>query len=213
MWDGKWNAGLGVHDENAIVWKDLSNSGFDATQRVVTGWSWGADAYVGTATNGHGFKPHYAFTQLLDSCGTNHTIEIVSSVAAQREMVVFSGYTPYVLHLQYYYQGGLRFRWFYNRTPDMWAYAPASRATFSIRSTPTQTYGYINGEQAVSASANGYSKPGSTDFIIIGGEFTRPHTSMVGEICAIRVYGRALSASEIASNAAIDAIRFGFANQ
>ena len=23
MWDGEWNAGIGIHDDNAIVWKDL----------------------------------------------------------------------------------------------------------------------------------------------------------------------------------------------
>ena len=30
MWDGEWNAGGGVHDPNATVWKDLSGKGKDA---------------------------------------------------------------------------------------------------------------------------------------------------------------------------------------
>lgn len=29
MWDGEWNAGGGVHDPNATVWKDLSGNGND----------------------------------------------------------------------------------------------------------------------------------------------------------------------------------------
>lgn len=29
MWDGEWNTGLGEHDEEAIIWKDISNNGFD----------------------------------------------------------------------------------------------------------------------------------------------------------------------------------------
>ena len=31
MWDGIWNAGGGVHDPNATVWKDLSGNGYDLT--------------------------------------------------------------------------------------------------------------------------------------------------------------------------------------
>ena len=33
MYDGIWNAGLGEHDDNAMVWKDLSNNGYDLTVR------------------------------------------------------------------------------------------------------------------------------------------------------------------------------------
>lgn len=33
MYDGIWNAGLGEHDEQSMVWKDLSNNGYDLTVR------------------------------------------------------------------------------------------------------------------------------------------------------------------------------------
>lgn len=29
MWDGQWNAGIGKHDPNATVWRDLTGNGYD----------------------------------------------------------------------------------------------------------------------------------------------------------------------------------------
>ena len=37
MWDGEWNAGGGVHDPNATVWKDLSGNGYDMNVVDVSG--------------------------------------------------------------------------------------------------------------------------------------------------------------------------------
>ena len=34
MWDGEWNAGGGVHDPNATVWKDLSGNEYNANINV-----------------------------------------------------------------------------------------------------------------------------------------------------------------------------------
>ena len=38
MWDGIENAGWGVHDPNATVWKDLSGNGYDLVVSDVTKW-------------------------------------------------------------------------------------------------------------------------------------------------------------------------------
>lgn len=43
MWDGEWNAGWGLHDDNAAVWKDLARNGCDA---ILSGaYSWGEKSW------------------------------------------------------------------------------------------------------------------------------------------------------------------------
>ncbi|MBP1589026.1 MAG: hypothetical protein ILO10_02380 [Kiritimatiellae bacterium] len=213
-WDGVWNAGLGRHDSSTMVWRDLSGNGFDATQRVATGWYWANDAYVGVTNNGHKFKPHYEFSRQFDAARTNHTVEIVSSASVKQAMATFGGYSMYRVNFEYFSQNGnLRFRWWYNATPDMNIPAPMSRASFAVCSTPSNTVFYSGGSLAGSAVANTYSKPTTLDTLFIGGEGSRDNMSMVGEICVIRVYNRALSPAEIAHNAAIDSLRFGIIQQ
>ena len=48
MWDGEWNSGFGVHDDNSSIWKDLSFNGYDLT---VNGGSFGDNYFDATGTN------------------------------------------------------------------------------------------------------------------------------------------------------------------
>ena len=49
MWDGKWNAGVGVHDANATVWKDIAGD-WDASLFGNNHWS--DDAWVVESVSG-----------------------------------------------------------------------------------------------------------------------------------------------------------------
>ena len=70
--DGEWNAGFGVHDPAATVWKDLSASGNDAAfVRLAAGGEWLDNAYS-FATNGH-FQ-----TQSSVALGASFTVQTVT---------------------------------------------------------------------------------------------------------------------------------------
>ena len=70
-YDGIWNAGLGVHDAAATVWKDLSATGNDADfVSEATGGGWLDNAY-NFETNG------YFITQSVQDFGDDNTIQAV----------------------------------------------------------------------------------------------------------------------------------------
>lgn len=208
-WDAVWNAGLGVHDSTTSTWTDLSTNHFDATQRVATGWSWANDAYVGADTNGHGFCIPGDFTARFDTARREHTVEIISSMSANRRMTILGAYSKYAVNFEYFpLNGQPSFRWYYNGTPSQTFPVPVNRQSFAVVSSSTGTYGYMNGVRMARHGTNSYASTNRHTFII-GGELARPAMSMAGEICAIRFYDRPLSQTEIAHNAAIDAVRFG----
>lgn len=69
MWDGQWNAGLGVHDNVATVWKDLAGN-HDA---ALTGaYSWEDNAWNVESVSKRGIA-----TWTLDRLLYDQTIEIV----------------------------------------------------------------------------------------------------------------------------------------
>lgn len=78
MWDGEWNAGAGVHNQSASVWKDISNNGRDA---ALTGkYSWGANYWHVESISGHGLA-----TWPAQNLGTDQTIEFVIKTFASQE--------------------------------------------------------------------------------------------------------------------------------
>ena len=54
MWDGIENAGWGQHEDSPIVWKDLTNSGYDFTHLDSIN-RWTADSAVFTGTSGKSY--------------------------------------------------------------------------------------------------------------------------------------------------------------
>jgi hypothetical protein len=76
MWDGIENAGWGVHDDAATVWKDLSLNGRDATLSGT--YSWGEKFWHVESVSGQGLA-----TWPAQNLGSNQTIEfVISPIAA-----------------------------------------------------------------------------------------------------------------------------------
>ena len=66
---------------------------------------------------------------------------------------------------------------------------------------------YENGAYKAQAAQPNVDRVG-VQSLIIGGENSRSNMSIVGELCIVRIYSRALSADEIQHNYKIDKERF-----
>lgn len=211
FWDGV------EHGSAPLVWLDLSGNGYDATQRVANaGWRWDADAYVGTAQNGHGFTTPIALANALRDHINGHTIEIVFNPSNSSRQTLFGQYndptgTSGGLNIEYSPHRVGYFRAYYGAAPDVDTAAWKNgrvRMTCAIVCNGTNLLLYENGVHTATSAQPTASKPGVSLPYIIGGENNRANMSIVGELCAVRIYGRALSASELECHAKIDCIRF-----
>jgi len=211
MWDGI------DHGNDPLIWRDISGNGNDATQRVASaGWSWGNNAYIGTANNGHGFRTPIAIANALREHIDGHTIEIVYLPSNSSRQTIFGQY-----RVAEHKNGGLNieysphqpgwFRVYYSSSPDF--NTPAwkktqSRLTCAVVCDENNLRLYENGvHTSTAAKPNvdtiGYSKP-----FIIGGENERSNMSIVGELFCVRVYSRALTEEELKRHVKIDNERF-----
>lgn len=215
MWDGI------EHGGDPFVWSDISGNGYDATQRVNNaGWAWSDDAYVGTAQNGHGFTVPTALNATIRKNFTNLTFEVVFKPDYVSRQTIFGQYmdanTPSNrggFNIEYSSHLAGKFRAYFNGAPDLNTTAVwNTRKTFCAVVTQGGVYVYENGTLSKSSSSTS-STPvaacfGTSAPYIIGGENQRSNMSIRGELCAVRIYSRALSADEIAHNYKIDKVRF-----
>ena len=73
MWDGEWNAGGGVHDPEATVWKDLSGYGYDLP--LPSSFSVGSDNMLALSKEGAIMRrPQSVYEAIVASGG--YTIEV-----------------------------------------------------------------------------------------------------------------------------------------
>lgn len=214
LWDGI------ERGTNALVWTDHSGNGYDATQRVANaGWRWDADAYVGTSQNGHGFRTPIAIASAIKSNIYGHTIEIVFKPDNNERQTLFGQFKDPVavsgtgLNLEYSPHLAGHFRVYYSGNPDAntaaWKNTERVRMTCAVVSEGAHILLYENGVQkARNARPSSYTTVGNSRQMIIGGENERSNMSIVGELCAVRVYTNALTAAKIAHNAETDRKRF-----
>lgn len=211
MWDGI------EHGTNDLVWADLSGNGYDATQRVAdAGWRWDDDAYVGTAQNGHGLRTPIALASALREHVGGHTIEIVFRPDNTSRQTIFGQYkvsenrnggqnVEYSPHVQGW------FRAYYSSIPDFntpaWKRGRV-RMTCAVVCNGTNALLYENGTQTATAAQPIENSIGYSKSFIIGGENERSNMSIVGELCAVRIYSRALSETELKHHYEIDKERF-----
>jgi hypothetical protein len=211
MWDGI------DHGNDPLIWRDLSGNGYDATQRVASaGWSWGNNAYIGTANNGHGFRTPIAIANALREHIDGHTIEIVYLPSNSSRQTIFGQYKVAEhknggLNIEYSPHQSGWFRVYYSSSPDF--NTPAwketqSRLTCAVVCDENNLRLYENGVHTSTAAKPvvgtiGYSKP-----FIIGGENERSNMSIVGELFCVRVYSRALTEEELKRHVKIDNERF-----
>lgn len=224
MWDGIWNAGIGQHDNTTTTWKDISGNGFDATQRVATGWKWNNQSYIGIERNGHGFATPISFVQALGSeiTKTNHTIEYIAKPQSRASisntrMAFFSGRDSYPISLEYSVNGQVRVLYNLNGEPDYlfdWnhTWSPTGypgkrpRHTIAISVCETNMNFYFDGEYVGTTNVNPVA---STQYqMIIGGANDFPELSIYGILYGIRVYDRVLTDEEIERHYKLDDARF-----
>ena len=211
MWDGIENAGWGTHDPNATVWKDLIRD-LDATYSIASETpNWGADCWRSvSASDGRVFRTIYPDLTGYDG----HTVEIVASKNnAVRGIIVGSyGYRdePGSSGKNFEWYGNSCFRAYY-LTPNIITTAnsfPIGVRCYFATVKDNRTYKIKNGNGVDIGTGTGTVQLNGTH-CSLGCDNRTGDMCLNGDICAIRIYSRALTATEIAANYAIDKARFG----
>ena len=220
MWDGEWNAGYGVHDPNANVWKDLSGRAFDFTY-TPNKFIIEDKSLLGRASSLENFI-------ILQN---NYTIEIVS----QKVITSYEGYTYNICWLdpicaayriRYWnasrvlISGGFQNSQvvkanghLYDISSISWISNGSRNATPSanIRWVAWVRNCYYNGTvSTLDNHGNWNSNPSTENAESVIGDYGYDKDGVRGtRIFCIRIYDRALSDSERISNYLVDAERFG----
>lgn len=207
MWDGI------DHGNDPLIWRDLSGNGFDATQRVATGWSWADKSYVGVG-NSNGFSVPLTFSSALRDAVEHHTVELVFKPNSWRRMSIFGQYNGNVgAGLSYeFYNRPQSFRAYYYAMPDysvgVWSSAEMQRRTVAVVCDGSKLSMYADGEklgQSYQPTANTIHEGLS---MIIGSENSQANMSIGGALFCVRVYSRALTEEELKRHVKIDNERF-----
>ena len=216
QWDGIDNTGMGVHDPDAKVWKDLAGN-YDLTLLPKGAWSGEGNALV---VNG-------AAAVCSNSLPAYKTIEVVYKMSNPKGQILFaSGGTSQVNDFHFivfnrsgetsgttgYFSGA----WKVPAPHVIWdSFDPA--AVRSMAATYNNGEAYAPNGNVAAVYADGVARSdGSADsawglgdgHIMIGDRAEAGAYPWFGEVYTIRVYSRALSAEEIAANHAIDVARF-----
>lgn len=207
MWDGIENAGWGVHDPNATVWKDLTGNGYDlplstATLEVLSN----GVRRKSTVTHSTASKVRWINTpsRTLEICVTApSSISSGSQVLLATTSVGSGTVVPCLVK-----KGAGYFEWSQQWNSSKIIFK--SNITFTLSSSynyGNTANGYVNGE--VQAANNTDTWGFSADTISVLGD-PRGTNYAPFEYCAhnVRVYNRALTAEEIAYNNNIDKRRF-----
>ena len=207
MWDGI------DHGNDPLIWRDISGNGFDATQRVATGWSWTDKSYVGEGSS-NGFRVPQTFSSALREAVEHHTVELVFKPNSWRRQTIFGQYNGNVgAGLNYeFYNRPQSFRAYYYGLPDCsveaWSSAEMQRRTVAVVCDGSELSMYADGEKL----GRNYQPTASTIHeglsMIIGGENSRANMSIGGALFCVRVYSRALTEEELKRHVKIDNERF-----
>lgn len=204
-WDGIENAGVGMHDANATVWKDVVG-GYEF---ALTGVTVEADrmTFDGTATS-------YG---TLDSAGStatfgaakNGTMEIVfASRTASGTQVLLQSTSGIGLAFGFY-QGNILSS---TVSSPVFPFAQGTATnSISIRYSSSKPVSpiYTNGSSLVSGTGNNsWGSPNSTTTFIGVRANKADNTHFPGSIYSIRLYNRQLTDEEIAANYMVDRMRF-----
>ena len=204
-WDGIENAGAGMHDANATVWKDVVG-GYEF---ALTGVTVDDDrmTFAGSATS-------YG---TLDSAGStatfgaakNGTMEIVFASRTESGTQVLLQSTSGIGLAFGFYQGNILSS---TVSSPVFPFAQGTATnSISIRYSSSKPVSpiYTNGSSLVSGSGNNSwgSPNGTTTFIGVRAN-KADNTHFPGSIYSIRLYNRQLTDEEIAANYMVDRMRF-----
>ena len=204
-WDGIENAGWGVHDQNATVWKDLSGNGNDLTQTGTVNTTWENDACVFDKNRGMGM---ISFPEAKDAVlSKNFTLEVVFSITSTNNTngsLFGLGSAPHRT-LFVFVNAGVTIQSALFKNTQVMPIGENSLNQVNHLAITGDGRVYVNGEfytQRISST----DEPRDTSFNI--GYLPQFRDYMIGKINAIRFVGENLTADEIAHNYEIDKARF-----
>ena len=209
MWDGIENAGWGVHDAGATTWKDLVGN-LDWTLGPATSYEWTPSSFKA--------KDQYAATRDFIDDSNVSTIEfcakLLSSPGGNVAFIIL-GRSSLTSGAPYYgllarnsanVKALMGCRSFFTNTVTEFLNIPATFSFPGFAALLAQAY--FNGVPRDASGYNtlDYSASSRGTVARIGGILSQSYPI---EVNNIRLYSRALTASEIAANYAIDKARFG----
>ena len=184
------------HSSSTAVWEDLSGNGNDLTLENI---SWTGDSAI--------FNQSLAYT---DNRVENITVEIVVKEDIRKNGPVYIGWFGNNRHMMAYYDNnciqlssGVQF---YQLTNN---YTRNSISAIYKSTSAAIDKCYINSKLGVITSTSDGWSQSAPHYIHIGRYANDGGWRFAGEICAIRIYNRALTEEEIKHNYEIDKLRFG----
>ena len=214
MWDGEWNAGGGMHDANATVWKDICDNEADVYDLMGGELEFGENYLAGdkiicpyNTTSGRLFLPNQEYT--VECCFINSNMSYGRFAFSNGQ----SGSTYGTGIARDTWTGSLTTKTalkytFGNIQTSAGEIAYGDAACFSISHGDVYSC-YQNGLFLCNATAGSLGR----DSLQIG-NFINQTNPGAGQICCFskyynfRIYSRALTAAEIAANYAVDKARF-----
>ena len=206
-WDGEWNAGPGVHDDRAAVWRDLVG---DRDMTVGSTFRWGPNyirnmgfSECATAANKHIPAAQFRTLELVYR-------QDIRSLASTNESMYFVmdsyGGTTGTGKSLYATGGTLLMLRVAGPKKDM----PTS--TFGAAHTAVMTYGegmtasalYVDGAKSTQTTSAFYKNYKATKCVSVGST----DGPLCGRIYCVRVYNRVLTEAEMEANRAADRARF-----
>ena len=205
MWDGIENAGWGVNDPSATVWKDLSGNGNYLTQTGTVNTTWENDACVFDKNRGMGMTSFPAAKDAVLS--KNWTLEVVFSITSTNNTngSLFGLGSSRHRTLFVYVNAGVEIPSALFKNTQVMPIGENSLNQVNHLAITGDGRVYVNGEfytQRISST----NEPRDTSFNI--GYLPQFRDYMIGKINAIRFGGENLTAEKIAANYAIDKARF-----
>ena len=207
--DGYDNAGFGQHSTTAIIWKDLSGKGNDASvDTALVGWS--DTCYTNIATSGLPvtIAPAGITPTILT---TNFTVELTTRTidANSTRSSYFGNYNGTGLSIER--QNGKFRLWYANKPniPNIATHAQNEATVFSAHCAPTTQTVYKDGVQVWTVVTNltAVRDLDRQSIYCIGCENNRANMMFRGNYYALRLYDHLLSPGEVRINAAADAAR------
>ena len=193
MWDGIENAGWGVHDPNAMSWKDLvGNNNLDIYGSV-------QDNCVRTTNTAAAEKSGLT----IPGIATIEACYNLASMLGQQGLVFYSGNIDSTRLGLVVYGQSVGFQTYSNKFWNYPTVLTPQKYSVSVSASTCIVNGAVLSEVTHSTDA-WYN----SNYTGIGGREWQNTWKAYGDYYCVRIYSRALTASEIAANYAIDKARF-----
>lgn len=213
LWDGIENAGYGVHDGAATVWKDLCGNYVQTSGEAK---SWDGVSLVCNKDTRLLFGGFFGFQSLtVESIVQCDNLHNNSYIIDAHDHVNKTGFASYATNLSDPF--GIRFSFGVARDTPGYAYSLSTKPDASrfahgslVCDAAAKTVSLFSFGQNLQTQRNISFAANETQAFAIAGQNTSTTSNFfLGRIMCIRVYSRSLSAIEIQRNLGVDKARFG----